>query len=131
GQSREVVPEVPLVNYTLAEDGSAITFAQDIVTKTDYESLGGPETSLRTRDSSGVERVLRASMKGTQIQWAEDGKRYAYSNNGRVYVASIADTTSRMIAGAPETKRGETQDTSKAGREKAATQGLHVLDTRS
>ena len=120
GAAKEALPELPIASYTLAEDGSAISYAQDIVKKTDYESLGAPETSLRVRDSAGTERVLRASTKGMQLQWAEDGKRYAYSNNGRVYVASIADSTSRMIAGAPEPKRGETSDTSKAARDKAA-----------
>ena len=125
--AKEVVPELPLANYTLAEDGSAISYSQDIVTKTDYESLGAPETSLRVRDTAGVERVLRATTKGMQVQWAEDGKRYAYSNNGRVYLASIADSTSKMIAGAPEPKRGETPDTTKAARDKAALERFNLV----
>ncbi len=120
GQARERVPEQAVTSYTLAEDGSAITYAKDIVTKTDYESLGGPETSLRVRDSAGVERVLHATTRGMQIQWADDGKRYAYSTGGRVYVASIGDTTRKLIAGAPEPRRGETPDTSKAARDSAA-----------
>ena len=127
GQTRESVPERPLTSYTLAEDGSAVSYLQDIVKKTDYESLGAPETSLRVRDSAGVERVLRATTKGMQLQWADDGKRYAYSNNGRVYVASIADSSLKLIAGAPETKRGETTDTSKAARDQAALERLTVV----
>ncbi len=120
GQARELLPEQAIVSYTLAEDGSAVSYAQDIVKKTDYESLGAPESALRVRDASGGDRVLRASTKGMQVQWADDGRRYAYGANGRVYLASIADTTSRLIAGAPEAKRGETPDTSKAVRDKAA-----------
>ncbi len=126
-QARETVPEVPLSNYTLAEDGSAITYARDIVTKTDYESLGAAETSLRVRDSAGVERVLHATTKGMQIQWAEDGKHYAFSTNGRVYLASIADTTRKLLAGAAEARRGETPDTSKVARDKAAAERFSVV----
>lgn len=125
-QAREAVPELALSNYTLAEDGSAITYAQDIVKKTDYEG-GGAEATLRMRDSAGVERVLFASTKGTQIQWAEDGKHYAYSNGGRVYLASITDTTKKLLAGAPEARRGETPDTSKAARDKAALERFSVV----
>lgn len=127
GAAKDAVPELPITNYTLAEDGSAIAYSQDIVKKTDYESLGAPETQLRVRDSAGVERVLRGTTKGMQIQWAEDGKRYAYSNNGRVYLASIADSTSKMIAGAPEPKRGETPDTTKAARDKAALERFSLV----
>ncbi len=127
GRVRDLVPEQSLVNYTLAEDGSAVTFAKDIVSKTDYESLGAPETSLRTRDANGVERVLHATTKGMQIQWADDGRRYAFSSNGRVYLASIGDTTKKLIAGAPEARRGETPDTSKAARDKAAAERFTVV----
>lgn len=68
GAAKEVVPELPLANYTLAEDGSGIAYSQDIVKKTDYESLGAPETSLRVRDSAGVERTLRASTTATNAE---------------------------------------------------------------
>jgi dipeptidyl aminopeptidase/acylaminoacyl peptidase len=119
GQAREVVPELAVTNYTLAEDGSGIAYTQDNVKKTDYEGSGA-DGILRVRDSLGVERVLFPSTRGTQIQWAEDGKRYAYSNGGRVYLASTADTSKKLLAGAPEPRRGETPDTSKAARDKAA-----------
>ena len=126
GKATERVPESMIANYTLAEDGSAISYAQDIQKKTDYDSFNS-ETSLRVRDSSRLERTLRATTKGMQFAWAEDGKHYAYSNNGRVYRGSIADSTSSMIAGAPEPKRGETPDTSKTARDKAALERFTVV----
>lgn len=126
GQAREVVPEVALSNYTLAEDGSGITYAQDNVKKTDYDG-GGADAILRVRDTLGVERVLFPSTRGIQIQWAEDGKRYAYSNGGRVYLASTADTTKKLLAGAPEPRRGEAPDTSKAARDRAALERFSVV----
>lgn len=126
GQAREIVPEVALSNFTLAEDGSGTTYALDLIKKTDYEG-GGAETMLRMRDSAGMERVLHASTKGMQIQWADDGKHYAYSNAGRVYLASVADTTKKLLAGAAEPRRGETPDTSKAARDKAALERFSVV----
>lgn len=126
GQIREAVPEMALSNFTVAEDGSGITYAQDIVKKTDYDG-GGAEATLRMRDSAGVERTLFASTKGMQIQWAEDGKHYAYSNGGRVYVASIDDTTRKLLAGAAEPRRGEAPDTSKAARDRAALERFSVV----
>lgn len=126
GQASEAVPETALANFTLADDGSAITYAQDIVAKTNYEG-GGSETTLRTRNSAGAERVLIATTKGMQLQWAEDGRHYAYSTGGRVYLASIDDTSKKLLAGAPEGRRGETPDTSKAARDKAAAERFSVV----
>ncbi|MDB4914017.1 MAG: peptidase prolyl oligopeptidase active site domain protein [Gemmatimonadetes bacterium] len=125
GAVRERIPEANIASFTLAEDGSATSYARDIAKKTDYDSFQS-ETSLNTRDSAGVDRVLRASAKGMQFAWAEDGKHYAYSNGGRVYLASIADTSSKLIAGV-EPRKGETPDTSKAGRDKAALERFSVL----
>ena len=126
GRATERVPESMVASYTLAEDGSAISYAQDIQKKTDYDSFNS-ETSLRVRDSSGTERTLRATTKGMQFAWAEDGKHYAYSNTGRVYLGTITDSSTRLIAGLPEPKRGETPDTSKAARDKAALERFTVL----
>ena len=126
GKSRERIPEAMLANFTLAEDGSAISYMQDVQKKTDYESFNS-ETSLRVRDSSGVEHILKPTTKGMQFAWSDDGRHFAYSNAGRAYVGSIVDTSARLIAGAPEPKRGETPDTSKAARDKATLQRFSVL----
>ena len=119
GKATERVPEGMVANYTLTEDGAAVSYSQDIQKKTDYDSFNS-ETSLRVRDSAGTERTLKATTKGLQFAWAEDGRHYAYSTDGRVYVGTISDTSARMIAGAPEMKKGEVPDTSKAARDKAA-----------
>ncbi|MES2180004.1 MAG: prolyl oligopeptidase family serine peptidase [Gemmatimonadota bacterium] len=126
GLARERLPASMIANYTVAEDGSAVSFNADIAKKTDYDSFNA-ETALRVRDSSGTERTIKATTKGLQFTWADDGKRYAYSNNGRVYIGTIADSSAKMILGAPEPKRGETPDTSKAARDKAALERFSVV----
>ena len=126
-QLRDLIPETMVAGYTLAEDGSAISFNQDAQKKTDYDSFQS-ETSLRTRPTSGGERTVFATTKGMQIQWGEDGKHYAYSKDGRVYVGSIDDTgNAKQLLGAPEAKPGERPDTSKAAREAAAQQRFTVV----
>jgi dipeptidyl aminopeptidase/acylaminoacyl peptidase len=119
---QELLPETMVSSYVLADDGTAITYDQDIQEKTDYDSFGSA-TSLRTRLSTpGMlsERTLLPTTRGVQIQWAEDGKHYAYGKDGRVFVGSITDKETRQIAGAPETKPGERPDTSKAARDSLA-----------
>ncbi len=126
GKTTERVPESMIASYTAAEDGSAISFAADIQKVTDYDSFNS-ETSLRVRDSSGAERTLRPTTKNMQFAWSDDGKHYAYANSGRVYVGSISDSSAKLIAGAPEPKKGETPDTSKVARDKAALERFSVL----
>ena len=129
-QMRELVPETMVNAYTLAEDGSAISYNADIQKKTDYDSFGS-ETSLRMRSTPagmpGAERTLYTSTKGMQIQWSDDGRHYAYSKDGRVYVASIADSSAKQIAGPAEARPGQRPDTSKAARDSLARQRFSVV----
>lgn len=121
-QLHEVLPETMVSTYTLADDGSTIAYNQDIQQKTDYDSFNS-ETSLRVRSmtpSALSERTVFPTMRGVQIQWAEDGRHYAYSKDGRVYVASVADKDTKLVAGPAEAKPGERPDTSKAARDSLA-----------
>jgi dipeptidyl aminopeptidase/acylaminoacyl peptidase len=119
-QLHEIVPEAMVSAYTLAEDGTAISYNRDIQKTTDYDSFGS-ETSLRSRSTSGgAERTLYATTKGMQLQWAEDGRHYAYSKDGRVFVGSIADSSVKLLAGPPEARPGQRPDTSKTVRDSLA-----------
>ncbi|HSQ30534.1 MAG TPA: prolyl oligopeptidase family serine peptidase [Gemmatimonadaceae bacterium] len=126
-QLRELVPEARVTSYTLLEDGSALTYNRDVQKKTDYTTFG-VETALRlksARDTS--DRVLYATTKGMQLVWAEDGRHYAYSKEGRVYAGSIDDKEAKQILGPAEPKRGETPDTTKAARERLARERFSVV----
>lgn len=125
-QLHEIVPETMVGSYTLAEDGSAISYNQDIQKKTNYDSFNA-EQSLRVRPmAGGAERTLFPTTNGVQVQWAEDGKHYAYAKDGRVFLASIDGGAAKQLLGAPEAKPGEKPDTSKAGRDAAAKQRFSV-----
>jgi len=126
-QPRELVPEMMVGSYTLAEDGSAVAYAEDIAKKTDYDSFGS-ETALKARQLAGGQpKTLLASTKGAQVAWAEDGRRFAYSRDGRVFVASVDSGDAKQVAGPAESRRGETPDTSKAARERAAKERFSVV----
>ena len=127
---RDLVPETMVGQYTLAKDGAALAYDVDIQKKTDYDSFNS-EMSLRTRPTTGgPERVLFATTKGMQLQWADDGRHYAYSKDGRVYAGSIDEKDAKQLAGPAERKPGETPtppDTTKAGRERAAKERFSVV----
>jgi dipeptidyl aminopeptidase/acylaminoacyl peptidase len=114
-QYHELVPETQLATYALTNDGKVIAYAEDQVKKTEYEA-GGNDARLLARILAGGEtRTLVGSTRGAAVVWADDGTRYAYSRDGRVYVASLADTAARLVAGPPEPPKGAapmTPDTS-------------------
>ncbi|HEX9564920.1 MAG TPA: prolyl oligopeptidase family serine peptidase [Gemmatimonadaceae bacterium] len=123
---RTVQPEGRIGAWTLAKDGSAITTQQDITKKTDYDVIFGREHRLVTQSLAGGEsRTLFPTLKGIQLQWAEDGRRYVYTREGRVYAGTIADTVRRQLLGptTPARPAGATTppaDTSAAARAQRA-----------
>jgi dipeptidyl aminopeptidase/acylaminoacyl peptidase len=115
----------------LSKDGSAITVQQDITKKTDYDVIGGREWQMSTRPTAGGDsRTLFPSLRNVQVQWAEDGARYAFVREGRVYVGSIADTVRRQLLGstAPQRTGGAeaAPDTSAAARAQRAKERFSV-----
>jgi dipeptidyl aminopeptidase/acylaminoacyl peptidase len=129
GAYRELVPESMVANYTLADDGSVVSYTEDLTKKTDYEA-GGPDGQIFVRPAAGgAPRALLASTRGAQVVWSEDGKRYAYSKDGRVYVASVTDSAGRLVAGPPEAVKGAPAtpaDTTAAGRARARIERVAV-----
>ena len=97
---RIIQPEGRVGTWTLSKDGTAITVQQDITKKTDYDVIGGREWQLVTRQTAGGDaRTLFPTLRNTQIQWSEDGSRYVFTRDGRVFVGTIADTVRRQLLG--------------------------------
>lgn len=122
--------------WTLARDGSAITVQEDITKKTDYDVIGGREWKLVTQAvGDTASRTLIASLKGVTLSWATDGRRYTTTREGRVFVGSIADTSSRQILGPVAASRAggaapgapATPDTSAAVRAQRAKERFSVV----
>lgn len=96
---RVIQPEGRIGAWTLAKDGSAITVQHDVTKKTDYDVIFGREYSLVRQSLGGDTLTLFPSLKGVQLQWAEDGARYVVTRDGRVFAGSIADTVRRQLLG--------------------------------
>jgi dipeptidyl aminopeptidase/acylaminoacyl peptidase len=97
---RTIQPEGRIGTWLLSKDGASITVQQDITKKTDYDVIGGREFQMVTRPTAGGDaRTLFPTLRNTQVQWAEDGARYVYAREGRVFAGTIADTVRRQLLG--------------------------------
>jgi dipeptidyl aminopeptidase/acylaminoacyl peptidase len=99
-QTRELLPEMKLASYDLAEDGSFITYSEDITKKTDYDVIGGSENQVLLKPAGGGQaRTIIKSTKGINIIWSRDNRRYAYAKDGNIFFASIDDKDARQLTG--------------------------------
>lgn len=100
GRSREVLPENRISSYTLLEDGSALTYSEDVTKKTDYDVIFGVDNEVKTMPArGGPARTVLKSTKGLTLVWSRDGRAYAYSKDGKVFAGSVAGGEPRQIAG--------------------------------
>ena len=122
-RTRELIPEMLLSSYTLIAGDSVVVYNEDITPKTDYDVIFGTENRMVARSqSSGSTRTLIPSLKNTTVVWTEDGRRFAYGKEGRVFVRTPNDTAGRQIAGPAANAPRDTaaSDTSAAARERRA-----------
>lgn len=97
-----------LTSWTASPSSQLISWREDRNAKTNYE--GGPsnESRLLARRGRDSIRVIFPSLRGVVVSHAADGDRYAFSRDGAVYVASLADTMPRRLIGAPPRARADT-----------------------
>jgi dipeptidyl aminopeptidase/acylaminoacyl peptidase len=130
GAYEEIAPEAMIGTYTVAADGSSIVYGLDQTKKTEYEAVGADSRLVARTVLGGATRTLFPSTRGVTVVWDEEGKRYAYARDGRVYVASLSDSTPRQVAGPTEGGRGgagaANADTTAAGRARARTERFSV-----
>ena len=121
-RTREIIPEGKISSYTLVAGDSLIAYNEDITTKTDYDVIFGTENRLMARgQASTVPRIILPSLKSTTVVWTDDGRRFAYGKEGRVFIGSPTDSGGRQIAGPPAGQRDSSAaDTSAAAKERRA-----------
>ncbi len=114
GQTREILPEMKLSSYDIAEDGSFITYQEDITKKTDYDVIFGTENQIQLIPIAGGQpRTIIKSTKGLNLTWSKDGRRYAYSKDGNIFIGSIDDKEPRQLIGKKDTDKEKTDSTDK------------------
>ena len=100
GRTRELIPESMVSSYTLVGGDSVVVYSEDVTTKTDYDVIFGTENRLMARgQGTGASRTLLPSLKSTTVVWTDDGRRFAYGKEGRVFVGSPRDSGGKQIAG--------------------------------
>jgi dipeptidyl aminopeptidase/acylaminoacyl peptidase len=120
---RELIPERMVAGYTVSEDGTVVTFNEDITKKTDYDVIFGTESKLVARSLAGGDsaRVVMPSTRNVNVVWARDGKRFAYAQEGKLWIASVSDTVKVQLAGDTGRARpAAEQDTSREARDRRA-----------
>jgi dipeptidyl aminopeptidase/acylaminoacyl peptidase len=98
GQTREIVPERRISSYRLLEDGSAITYAEDVTKKTDYDTIFGVDNQIQIVPAQGgVPRTIVDTTAGVTPQWSRDGRTLAYAKEGKVFIASVSGGEPRLL----------------------------------
>jgi len=151
GQTRETIPETRVNSYELSEDGTFITYYEDITKKTDYDVIFGAENQVRVLPWAGGEaRTVIKSTKGLTIIWSRDSRRYAYAKDGNIFFGSIDEAEPKQLTGKKEEKTEQTdkakEDSNKEKKERFNTvrlsnkgewliasnkEGLWLIDTVS
>ena len=130
GISTEMVPEMKLGSYEIAEDASAAVYSEDVTKKTDYDVIFGTENQLVARRlgcTTDCLITLLPSLKNVTVVWARDNRHFAYSKDGRVFLGTVTDTVKKLVAGLPLAEKRDSADTSKAGRERREKERFSVV----
>jgi hypothetical protein len=106
GRTREVLAETRISSYNLLEDGSALTYAEDVTKKTDYDVIFGVDNEVKTMPARAATR-RRCSSRPRASRWsgrAMDGP-HAYSKDGKVLVGTVSGTETASWS-RPNRRRG-------------------------
>jgi dipeptidyl aminopeptidase/acylaminoacyl peptidase len=132
GSIRDLVPETPIAGQftigggtgSISADRTRLSFAIDTVSRTPYARLSVPgkrETRVivppsHPRHAQAQLQARLETEKALEVQWAEDGLRYAYAQDGRVFLGTLDGavegedgrlrTIERQIAGPPQDAAG-------------------------
>jgi dipeptidyl aminopeptidase/acylaminoacyl peptidase len=127
GRVTELLPETMIGQYALTADDSILTYQADVTKKTDYDVIFGTENRLLAkRVATGEASEVLATLKGITLQWADDGRTYAYGKDGRVYTAALGKPA-RQIAGPDSARKEDPADTSAAAKERLAQERFALI----
>ncbi len=101
GQVAPIVEDSFITSYTVARDGTFLTFLQDATEKTDYDEINGTVNDVRVLSlpANGAPRTVVAGkdLKGVQLRWSDDGRAFAYAKKGEVFVQRIDEEKPRSL----------------------------------
>lgn len=102
GAWKELAADAKRPGYKITEDGAALVLTEDIAAKTDYDSLGQPESRIDVVAADGKPKTILKSTKGISLQWSRDARTYAYAKDGAVFVGTIEGGEAKRLLGPPK-----------------------------
>lgn len=99
GSVRELLPEMNFSSFNLAESGDFFTYERNVPLKTGYAREDESESELLLQSwEGGDSRVLvERTTDNISTNWNTAGDRYAYSEDGDVYVRDVEADSARNI----------------------------------
>ncbi len=107
GAVKERLPERKLSSVQITRDQRTLVFQEDVTEKTDYDVIGGTENTVQTwTQGETAPKVLFAAKdaKGLSFRWTDDGRTFAYSKQGEVFVRAIDGGDARNLTPKPKSE---------------------------
>jgi dipeptidyl aminopeptidase/acylaminoacyl peptidase len=123
GDATWKTPAWKISSYTVARDGSFLTFSEDVTEKTDYDVIGGTTNALKYVDAGSTSpRVIAEGkdLQGVQLRWSDEGRTFAYAKKGEVFVQGVTDAKPRSLTPEAAPKPGEPDKAKDAERSDAS-----------
>ena len=113
GAIKSIVPQGRVSSFQIARDGSFMTVMEDVTAKTDYDTIGGTDNTLKYVDlTSGQSKVLipAKDLKGVTLRWSDDGKWFAYAKRGEVFIRGVDGAPARNLTPKPKTDASKDEE---------------------
>jgi dipeptidyl aminopeptidase/acylaminoacyl peptidase len=104
GDARRMLPPTRLTDYQVSRDGAVITFREDVTQKTDYDVISGTQNHLKmlaVGQTTPRTLVDAKELKTTNPRWSDDGRMFAWSERGEVFVQGVDDAKARSLTPKP------------------------------
>ncbi|MEX2465436.1 MAG: hypothetical protein WD995_00915, partial [Gemmatimonadota bacterium] len=112
GSVREILTDVVPRDVDFTADGSSITYATAVRTKTSYTREDGTDYGLHALNLSSGEttELVEPSEDRVQVIWNDRRDAYAYTEDGAVLVRRLADDEPRDVTDGLRTLPGDTTE---------------------
>ncbi|NIN72230.1 MAG: prolyl oligopeptidase family serine peptidase [Gemmatimonadetes bacterium] len=118
GAISELIPTMALASQRITADRTHIVYDEDITEKTSYDVIFGRTSTVKAIPLDGGEATtVIESTEDIRATWSEDGRFFAYSKDGDVFLASIDDPEPRRLTGEEESKEEKETEEAEPGEE--------------
>jgi dipeptidyl aminopeptidase/acylaminoacyl peptidase len=108
GTNSEVIPVAQLADHRLTADRTHIVYDEDITEETSYDVIFGRTSTVKVISLDGGEpETVIETTEDVRATWSADGRFFAYSKDGDVFLASIDDPEPRRLTGEDEAQEEE------------------------